>query len=160
VKTHVQLLINGDEYDLLINPARTLVDVLREDICLTGTKKGCAEGECGACTVLLDGAPVESCLLLAVQASGHEITTIEGLSKSGEMDAIQRSFAENGAIQCGYCSPGFIMVAKALLDKNPNPTEAEIRDAFAGNLCRCTGYQNIVEAVLALAQEDRGRGIE
>jgi aerobic-type carbon monoxide dehydrogenase small subunit (CoxS/CutS family) len=106
VKTHVQLLINGDEYDVLINPAKTLVDVLREDLGLTGTKKGCAEGECGACTILLDGEPVESCLLLAVQASGHEITTIEGLSKSGEMDAIQRSFVENGAVQCGYCSPG------------------------------------------------------
>jgi carbon-monoxide dehydrogenase small subunit len=158
VKTQVQLLINGDEYDVLINPTKTLVDVLRDDLGLTGTKKGCAEGECGACTVLLDGAPVESCLLLAVQASGHEITTIEGLSKSGEMDAIQRSFVENGAVQCGYCSPGFIMVAKALLDKNPNPTEAEIRDAFAGNLCRCTGYQNIVDAVLALAKKRQGEG--
>jgi carbon-monoxide dehydrogenase small subunit len=155
VKIPLQLRINGDDYELMISPKKVLVDVLRDDLRLTGTKKGCAEGECGACTVLMDGKPVDSCLVLAMQAVGHEITTIEGISRDGEMDAIQKAFVEHGAIQCGYCSPGFIMVAKGLLDHNPNPTEMEIRDAFAGNLCRCTGYQYIVDAVLSLARRQR-----
>ena len=155
MKVPLQLRINGDDYDVMVRPQKVLVDVLRDDLRLTGTKKGCAEGECGACTVLMDGKPVASCLVLAVQAVGHEITTIEGLGRDGEMDAIQKAFVSHGAVQCGYCSPGFIMVTKGLLDQNPNPTETEIREAFAGNLCRCTGYQYIVDAVLSLAGRQR-----
>lgn len=152
MKLPIKLNINGDDYYAHVSPTRTLVDVLRDDLRLTGTKKGCGAGECGACTVLLDGKPVDSCMVLAVQAQGKKITTIEGLAKSNELDPIQKVFTENGGIQCGYCSPGFIMTAKALLDKNENPTEEEVRTAISGNLCRCTGYQKIVDSILKVPE--------
>ncbi|MBS3975161.1 MAG: (2Fe-2S)-binding protein [Syntrophomonadaceae bacterium] len=155
-KMPITLIINGDSYDLLVPAHRTLLDALREDIGLTGAKKGCGEGECGACTVLLDGQPVNSCLILAVQAAGKMITTIEGLARENRLHPLQDAFVQHGAIQCGFCSPGFILTAKALLDSNPAPTEQEVREAVAGNLCRCTGYQNIIEAILAAAKEIGG----
>ncbi|RME28449.1 MAG: (2Fe-2S)-binding protein [Deltaproteobacteria bacterium] len=146
-KKLVTLKVNGSERELAIDPWKTLARVLREDLGLTGTKIGCGEGDCGACTVLVDGKPVNSCLMLAVQAQGHEITTIEGLCSEGGLSPVQQAFVEHGAIQCGFCSPGMILSATALLERNPNPTEAEIRHTLSGNLCRCTGYQKIVEAV-------------
>lgn len=157
MKIPISLTVNGDKFELLVAPTRKLVDVLREDLGFTGTKKGCGEGECGACTVLMDGEPVSSCLVLAPQADGKTIVTIEGLeSENGELDPVQESFMSKGAIQCGYCSPGMIMTSKALLKVNPHPTEEEVKDAISGNLCRCTGYQKIVDAVLD-ASEKRGR---
>lgn len=155
MKLPITLKINGDDYCISVYPTTTLVDAIREEVGLTGTKKGCAAGECGACTVLIDGEPTASCMTLAVQAAGHEITTIEGLASEGSMSTIQRAFMERGAIQCGYCTPGFIMVAKALLDRNPDPTEDEVRTAISGNLCRCTGYQKIVDAILETARRMR-----
>jgi carbon-monoxide dehydrogenase small subunit len=155
-KEPICLIINGDSYDLFVPTHRTLLDVLREDLGLMGTKKGCGEGECGACTVLLDGQPVNSCLILAVQAAGKMITTIEGLARENQLHPLQDAFVQHGAIQCGFCSPGFILTAKALLDTNPAPTEQEVWEAVAGNLCRCTGYQNIIEAILAAAKEIGG----
>lgn len=145
-KIAIELKINGDPYHLAVSPQRTLLDALRDDLGLTGTKKGCGEGECGACTVLMEGKPVNSCLVLAVQAQGKEIMTIEGMA-SEDLNPVQKAFASRGAIQCGYCSPGFIMTAWALLQENPEPTEDEIKAAISGNLCRCTGYQKIVEAI-------------
>lgn len=154
MKIQITLTVNGDKYELLVSPLSKLVDVLREDLGITGTKKGCGEGECGACTVLMDGQPVSSCLVLAPQADGKTIITIEGLeSQDGSLDPIQESFMKKGAIQCGYCSPGMMMTAKALLKVNPQPTEEEIRDAISGNLCRCTGYQKIVDAVLDVVEK-------
>lgn len=158
MKVPIILNVNGDEYNISVSPTKTLVDALREDVGLTGTKKGCAAGECGACTVLFDGDPVASCMMLAVQANGHNIVTIEGVAKCGEMDPIQKSFVEHGAIQCGYCTPGFIMVTKGLLDRNPHPTEEEAKKAISGNLCRCTGYQKIVDAIMELSQKMEERG--
>lgn len=155
MKLPITLNVNGDDYDVSVYPTTTLVDAIREQVGLTGTKKGCAAGECGACTVLIDGEPTASCMTLAVQAVGHAITTIEGLASEGSMSVLQRAFMERGAIQCGYCTPGFIMVAKALLDRNPNPTEEEVRAAISGNLCRCTGYQKIVDAILDTARQLR-----
>ena len=134
---------------------RTLAEVLREDLQLTGTKQSCNEGACGTCTVLLDGEPVRSCLLLAADAEGREITTIEGLSREGELHPLQASFVEHYAIQCGFCTPGMILTAKALLDANPNPTDKEIRRAISGNVCRCTGYAKIVEAIKAASEMAR-----
>jgi carbon-monoxide dehydrogenase small subunit len=154
-KMNVTLRVNGDEYDLLIHPHRTLAEVLREELHLTGTKQSCNEGACGTCTVLLDGLPVRSCLLLAMEMEGREIMTIEGLARENELHPVQQAFVEHYAIQCGFCSPGMILVAKALLDKNPNPTEEEIRDAISGNICRCTGYAKIVEAIQAASQAMR-----
>ncbi len=148
----IQLTINGDLRTLLVRANMLLVNVLRERLDLTGTKKGCEMGNCGSCTVLLDGKPVNACLILAVEADGHEITTIEGVAQSDELDRLQDSFIQNAAIQCGYCTPGMILSAKALLTRNPHPTEQEVRRAIAGNLCRCTGYVNIVKAVLAAAE--------
>ena len=143
----ITLAINGNEYRIFTDDCRTLLDVLREDLNLTGTKKGCDEGDCGVCTVLVDGEPISSCLFLAVKAEGHEVTTIEGLEKDGVLHPIQKAFVEEGAVQCGFCTPGMVMSTKALLDVNPNPNEEEIRTALSGNLCRCTGYVRIVKAV-------------
>src|SRR4030066_2183132 len=150
----VVLKVNGINYRLNIETRRTLLEVLRENLGLTGTKKSCNEGKCGACTVLIDGRPVASCLVLAMDAQGKEILTIEGLSEGTKLHPIQEAFLEHGAVQCGYCTPGMILSAKALLDENPHPTEGEVRIAIAGNLCRCTGYKKIVEAILSLAQKE------
>jgi carbon-monoxide dehydrogenase small subunit len=147
LKKPIRLQVNGFEYDLLIKPHWTLVDVLRDELGLTGTKKGCGKGECGACTVIVDGQAVLSCLSLAIQMEGKRILTIEGLSPDGKLHALQDAFVRYGAIQCGYCTPGMIMTASAFLQKNPLPSEEEIKKALSGNLCRCTGYVKIIEAV-------------
>ena len=153
-KVSIALTVNGDTYEVAVEPRRTLVEVLRDDLNLTGTKIGCQSGDCGACTVLLDGRSVVSCMTLAVEAQGRDITTIEGLAPSGEeMHIIQEKFVESGAVQCGYCTPGMIMSAKYLLDRNPRPTESEIRRGLSGNLCRCTGYNKIVEAIAVAAEQ-------
>jgi aerobic carbon-monoxide dehydrogenase small subunit len=151
----ISLLINDRLYPVTVEPDEVLVDVLREKIGLTGTKKGCSTGDCGACTVLMDNKPVTSCLVLAVSAVGKSIVTIEGLEKDGGLDPIQKSFLDHFAVQCGFCTPGMVLSVKALLDNNPNPTEEEIRYAISGNLCRCTGYQKVVEAVEALIETRR-----
>ena len=151
-KKRVTLRINNEQHDLLIYPHRTLAEVLRDELHLTGTKQSCSEGACGTCTVLLDGAPARSCLLLAVDVEGKEITTIEGLARNGKLHPVQEAFVEHYAIQCGFCTPGMILTAKALLDKNPHPTEEEIRNAISGNICRCTGYAKIVEAIKAASE--------
>jgi carbon-monoxide dehydrogenase small subunit len=144
--------VNGEEVEGWIDPRRTLLDFLRDDLNLGGTKKGCDLGNCGACTVLINGKPINSCLVLAVEAEGQEILTIEGLSEEKRLHPIQEAFIEHGAVQCGYCTPGMILSAKALLDENPHPTEWEVRVAISGNLCRCTGYKKIVEAILSVSQ--------
>ena len=154
----IQLRINGEAYSIGTSPSRRLVDVLREDIGLTGTKEGCGVGECGACTVIIDRKAINSCLVLVGAVQGKEIITIEGLSKEGEIDKLQEAFIEEGAVQCGYCTPGVIMSAKALLMKNQNPTQQEIRNAIAGNICRCTGYTKIVNAVKKAAEMEKERG--
>ena len=152
MKVKLCLIVNGLPYEREVEPRRTLLELLREDFELTGTKEGCGLGECGTCTVLLDGRPVKSCIALAVQANGKEVTTIEGLEKpDGTLHPVQQSFIDHGAIQCGFCTPGMVLSAKALLEENSRPTELEVRRAIAGNLCRCTGYQKIVEAILAVA---------
>jgi aerobic carbon-monoxide dehydrogenase small subunit len=151
----LRLAINGESHDVLVDPARTLLDVLRVDLGLTGTKENCLDAECGVCTVLLDGLAVNACIVLAVQCRDRSVVTIEGLAAGGELSPLQRAFIDHGAVQCGYCIPGMILAARACLDENPDPTEAEVREALAGNLCRCTGYQKIAEAVLAAA---RGAG--
>ena len=153
MKRLIQLRVNGELYEVAVHPHWTLLEVLREELDLTGAKKGCDAGDCGGCTVILDGKPVVSCLTLAVEADGRDILTIEGLAQNGQLHPIQNAFVEHGAIQCGFCTPGMIMSAKALLDENPKPTEEEVRRAIAGNLCRCTGYVKIVEAILAVSQE-------
>ncbi|MGC1404970.1 MAG: (2Fe-2S)-binding protein [Thermodesulfobacteriota bacterium] len=150
MKKMITLKVNDHEYDLVIPVNRTLTQVLRENLKLTGTKHGCSVGDCGSCTVLMDGQPVNSCLVLAVEAEGREIQTIEGLAEDGKLHPVQQAFVDKGGIQCGFCSPGMILTAKALLDKNPTPTETEIREAISGNLCRCTGYQKIVEAIASV----------
>ena len=155
-KRIIQLTVNGEGYEVVAAPNRTLLEVLREDLALTGTKEGCGEGACGTCTVLLDGKPVRSCLTLAVEVEGREVTTIEGLASMGELHPVQRAFVEYGAIQCGFCSPGMILTTKALLDENPDPTEEEARQAISGNVCRCTGYAKIVEAMLKAADRFEG----
>ena len=149
------MVVNGRPVELLVPPQRTLLEVLREDLRLTGTKHGCELGECGACTVLLDGEPVLACLVLGVACEGRRIQTIEGLARGAELHPLQAAFADHGGSQCGYCTPGVIMTAKALLDANPNPSPEQIREATAGNLCRCTGYQQIVEAIESAAAELR-----
>jgi len=147
--------VNGETIKVSVSPATLLVDLLRDELGLTGTKIGCREGECGACTVLLDGVPVNSCLLPALKAAGHEVITIEGLeAQDGTLDRIQQAFMDAGASQCGFCTPGMIMNAKALLDRNPHPNQDEIRQALAGVLCRCTGYRKIVEAVETASKMD------
>src|SRR5438270_11134289 len=147
--------VKGEERQLLVAVHRTLLEVLREDLGLTGTKHGCELGECGTCTVLVDGQPQLSCLLLPVQLQGREITTVEGMGGGGELHPLQRAFVELGAAQCGYCTPGMLLAARALLDANPAPSRDEIREALAGNLCRCTGYAKIVEAVELAAGRSR-----
>ena len=148
----ISLRVNGDDITVGVKANTLLVNLLRDRLNLTGTKKGCELGNCGSCTVLLDGKPVNSCLVLALEADGHEILTIEGVVQSQELEKIQQSFVDHAALQCGYCTPGMILSAKALLARNPNPTETEVREAIAGNLCRCTGYVNIVKAILAAAK--------
>lgn len=152
-KSVISLTINGDSVDAIVKDNLTLLDFLRDQLGLTGTKKGCEQGECGACTVLLDGLPVNSCCTLAVECDGREVVTIEGLAREGELTPLQRQFIDKWALQCGYCTPGMIMSATALLNHNPHPTELEIREAIEGNLCRCTGYAKIVEAIQAAAAE-------
>jgi carbon-monoxide dehydrogenase small subunit len=147
MKSFIQLTVNGQSVDAAVEPNRTLLQFLREDLGLTGTKHGCGLGDCGACTVILDGEAVNSCLVLAIHANGREVLTIEGLAENGKLHPIQQAFVDKGSIQCGFCTPGMILSAKALLDANPEPTEQEIRMAISGNLCRCTGYQKIVEAI-------------
>jgi carbon-monoxide dehydrogenase small subunit len=148
-----ELEINGETQQVAFEPYKTLLEVLREDLALTGTKHGCELGECGACTVLIDGEPVFSCLSLAIEAVGRRVTTVEGLADRGQPSPLQRAFASTGAAQCGYCTPGFLMSATALLERNPRPSLPEIKEALAGNLCRCTGYTKIFEAVALAAQE-------
>lgn len=152
MKKAIQLIVNGDPYTVETDAYRTLLEVLRDDIGLTGTKEGCGKGECGSCTVLLDGKPIVSCLVLATTVDGKAITTIEGLASEKGLHPLQRTFIDHGAIQCGFCTSGMILSAKALLDENPHPTEEEVRAAIAGNLCRCTGYAKIVEAILSAAE--------
>ena len=145
--------VNGEEVELYIPPNRTLLEVLREELELTGTKEGCGEGVCGSCTVLCDGVPVRSCLTLAVEVEGCEVTTVEGLGRPGKPDPLQQSFIDHGAVQCGFCTPGMLMSAKGLLNRNPVPDEGEIRRGLSGNICRCTGYAKIVEAVTAVTAD-------
>jgi len=148
----IRLTVNGVTHRLFVEPRRLLADVLREDLGLTGTNLGCEHGTCGSCTVLVDGESVRSCLMFAVQANGHEVMTVEGLAPSGELHPLQKAFWEKQGVQCGFCTPGFLMTAYELLQRNPNPSEEEIRSALSGNICRCTGYQHIIEAVKSAAQ--------
>ena len=151
----LKLSVNGEAQEAIVAGYKTLLEVLREDLGLTGTKHGCELGECGACTVLLDGEPVLSCLVLAVESEGRSVQTIEGLTRGPELHPLQAAFADFGGSQCGYCTPGVIMTAKALLERNPQPTKQEIKEATAGNLCRCTGYNQIVEAIEGAAEQMR-----
>ena len=144
---HLALNVNGEPTEVSFAPYKTLLEVLREDLALTGTKHGCELGECGACAVLVDGEPQLSCLLLAVECAGHTVETVEGLARGAELHPLQAAFADLGAAQCGYCTPGLLMTAKALLEREPNPSRERIREAVSGNLCRCTGYQQIFEAI-------------
>ena len=153
MKKLIKLNVNGNDYEVAVLPNQTLTQVLREELDLMGTKEGCGIGDCGACTVILDGRPVNSCLVLAVQANGGRIETIEGVANGNQLHPVQEAFVSLGAIQCGFCTPGMILTAKNLLESNPNPTEQEIREAMSGNLCRCTGYQKIVEAVQEAADQ-------
>jgi carbon-monoxide dehydrogenase small subunit len=152
VKVTIQLSVNHISYEVEVNRTRSLLQVIREDLGLTGTKSGCERGECGACTVLVDGLAINACLLPVMEAEGKQILTIEGLARDGQLHPLQEKFIELGAIQCGFCTPGMILTAKALLDRNPHPTEGEVRREIAGNFCRCTGYDKIVEAILAAAK--------
>ena len=156
MKQLIMLRVNGESYEVAVEPRTLLLDVLRERLGLTGAKRACDFGNCGSCTVLMDGKPVLSCLILAVDAQGKEILTVEGMAKDGQLHPLQQAFIDHGAIQCGFCTPGMLLSAKALLDENPRPTEAEIKEALSGNLCRCTGYVKIIEAVEAAAQKMKG----
>lgn len=156
-KQAVTLSINGDPYEVLADPRQTLLQVLREQLSLTGTKCGCNNGVCGSCTVLSDGLPMRACLMLAVAATDREITTIEGLEADGELHPVQQAIIDHQGLQCGFCTPGMVIAAKALLGSNPNPTLSEIREELSGNLCRCTGYVKIADAVLSLAGAERGQ---
>ena len=147
----MKLKVNSHDYEITAEPWRTLSEVLRDELGLTGTKEGCGTGSCGSCTVLMDGQAVNSCLVYIAEADGKEITTIEGLSREGKLHPLQQAFMDQGAVQCGYCTPGMILTAKALLDSNPRPSEVQIREAIAGNLCRCTGYDKIVRAIMSVA---------
>ena len=148
----IKVTVNREVYEVEVSVHRTLLDFLRQDLELMGTKSGCETGDCGACTVLMNGKPVNSCLVLAVETDGKEVLTVEGLAHGLELHPLQEAFIEQGAVQCGYCTPGMLLSAKALLDEIPRPTEDEIKEALAGNLCRCTGYYNIVDAVMAAAK--------
>ena len=152
MKRVINFKLNGEQVQALADDSMPMVDFLRKEMHLTGTKRGCEEGECGACTILLDGAAVDSCIMLAPEANGHEVITIEGVMKDGVLHPLQREFMDKWALQCGFCTPGMIMSALSLLHENPHPTEQEIRDGIAGNLCRCTGYAKIVEAIDAAAK--------
>ena len=154
-KHHLSFSVNGDPVEVLITPTQTLLDVLRDELELTGTKEGCGTGDCGACSVMVDGRLVCSCLMLGMEAQGKSIETIEGMAKGDELHPLQRHFLEHAALQCGICTPGFLVAAKALLDRNPDPTETEVRYWLAGNLCRCTGYDKIIRAVMDAAAEMR-----
>jgi carbon-monoxide dehydrogenase small subunit len=151
----VELAVNGSSRRVEVAVHHTLLDVLRDQLELTGTKECCVVGECGACTVLVDGLPVNSCLMLAVEADGHEVRSVEGLARAGQLNELQQAFLDKGAAQCGFCIPGQLMAAQALLEQNPDPTVAEVHEALAGNLCRCSGYEQITEAVLAAAEARR-----
>lgn len=151
MKQVIELKVNGYLFEVAVKPEERLIDVLRDHLGMTGTKRGCGKGQCGSCTVLIDGEASKSCLIKAEKTQGKDITTIEGLGKEGRLDLVQKAFVEYGAVQCGYCTPGMIMTAKSLLQKNPAPTREEIKKALAGNLCRCTGYVKIIEAVEAAA---------
>jgi aerobic-type carbon monoxide dehydrogenase small subunit (CoxS/CutS family) len=157
-KRRIQLTVNGKEVEMDVYPNLTLLDLLRDELGLTGTKKGCNQGECGACTVILDGVPINSCLKLVVEADGGHVTTIEGLPDEEKLHPLQEAFIEHDALQCGFCTPGQIMSAKALLDGNPFPSEDDVKEALAGNICRCGCYPNIVKATLAAAEKMRGEG--
>jgi len=155
LKKPIRLQVNREEYEVLVQPHQTLLDVLREELGLVGTKKGCDAGVCGACTVIIDGEPVLSCMTLAIRCEQKEITTIEGLSKNGQLHPLQQSAIDHDAIQCGFCTPGWLLSAKVLLDHQPAPTRREVRTAIAGNLCRCTGYKKIEDSILAVTGKDR-----
>ncbi len=156
MKRIITLNVNGVPNEVVVEPDSVLLDVLREKLDYTGAKRGCdGTGECGSCTVIMDGRAIYSCLTLALEAEGREIITIEGLARGGELHPIQRAFIEHGAIQCGFCTPGMVLTAKALLDENPKPTEGEVREALRGNLCRCTGYVKIVQAIMAASESGR-----
>jgi len=159
-KAHGRFTLNGEEVEVAFAPHKTLLEVLREDLALTGTKHGCELGECGVCTVLVDGQPVLSCLMLGLDAEGRAVTSIEGMAEGNELHPLQETFADLGAAQCGYCTPGFLLTAKELLEKNPGPTRAEIQEALSGILCRCTGYIKIYEAVELAAARLRGEPAE
>ena len=154
-RRHVSTTVNGEPVEFLCDPRQTLLEVLRDELGLTGTKEGCGTGDCGACSVILDGRLICSCLALGVEADGAQVDTIEGVAQGEELHLLQRRFLEDAALQCGVCTPGFIVAAKALLDRNPDPTETEVRFALAGNLCRCTGYDKIIRSVLETAAELR-----
>jgi carbon-monoxide dehydrogenase small subunit len=157
-RLHLALAVNGEPAEAAVDPTKTLLEVLREDLQLTGTKHGCELGECGACAVLLDGEPVLSCLVLALECQGRAVETVEGMVRDGRLDPLQETFADLGGSQCGYCTPGILITARALLDREPNPSRELIREAISGNLCRCTGYLQIVEAIEAAALLGRADG--
>lgn len=153
MKKRVKFRVNGQEQEVLVDPRDTLLDTLRLNLELTGTKEGCGRGNCGSCTVLINGKAVNSCLVFAVEVQGQEIITIEGLQQGGRLHPLQQAFIDEGAVQCGFCTPGVIMAAKAFLNSNPHPSEIEVRQAIAGNLCRCTGYDKIVRAILKVVED-------
>jgi len=155
----LKFVVNEEKIELKVPGAKRLLDILREDLGLLSVKEGCSKGECGACSVIFNGKVVNSCMVLACQAEGSEITTLEGLSKNGKMEPLQEAFVREGAVQCGFCTPGFIVAARALLNKNPHPTEEEIKDGLSGNLCRCTGYQKIVTAVKVAIEKNDGNSV-
>ena len=154
-KQSLEIIVNSEKYSLSVEPNRTLLELLRDDLELTGAKEGCGEGVCGSCTVLMDGKPVRSCLTLALEASGSHVTTVEGLAKHGELDPLQQSFIDHGAVQCGFCTSGMLMGAKGLLLENPHAEKKEIRNALSGHICRCTGYTKIVEAVESVVESSK-----
>ena len=154
MKRLLSTIVNGEARDLVVDTRQTLLEALRDELRLTGTKEGCGNGNCGSCTVLLNGRPVDSCLVFAVEAEGQEVTSVEGLAQQGQLHPIQQAFIDEGGLQCGFCTPGFLMSTKALLERNPSPTEQEIRLAIAGNICRCTGYDKIVRSIMSAAQRE------